>query len=121
MQSSSGWSPLCTASFHCHLKCVELILENHGRVDVLDHEGRSSLHLAAEAGSEAVCQVCIILERSIDTVGPYMKQNWYRTLANKGCGFYSRCTMTRVFFAKNCLFFCYTHIMANHSIKIACF
>jgi ankyrin repeat protein len=59
MQSASGWSPLCTASSRCHLECVELILQNHGRVDVFDHEGRSPLHLAAEAGGEAVCQALL--------------------------------------------------------------
>ena len=59
MPSAAGWSPLCTASSNCHLRCVELILKNHGRVDVLDHEGRSSLHLAAEAGSEEVCQALL--------------------------------------------------------------
>jgi ankyrin repeat protein len=55
-QSAIGWSPLCAASANGHLKCVALMLTNHGRVDVFDHEGKSSLHLAAENGSENVCK-----------------------------------------------------------------
>ena len=38
---------------------MELILKNHGRVDVFDHEGRSPLHLAAEAGGEAICHALL--------------------------------------------------------------
>lgn len=73
MQSASGWSPLCTAASKAHLQCVKQILkvtnlfisksllvtsslQNQGRVDVFDLEGRSPLHLAAETGSVEVCQ-----------------------------------------------------------------
>ena len=30
---------------------LQLFLENNGRVDVFDHQGRSALHMAAENGS----------------------------------------------------------------------
>ena len=59
LQSAIGWSPLCAASAHGHVRCVETILENNGRVDVFDHEGKSSLHLASEFGSDEVCRVLL--------------------------------------------------------------
>ena len=59
LQSAIGWSPLCAASAHGHVRCVETLLENNGRVDVFDHEGKSSLHLASEYGSEEVCRVLL--------------------------------------------------------------
>ena len=34
-------------------------MENNGRVDVFDHEGRSALHLAAEFGSIEVCEALL--------------------------------------------------------------
>ena len=37
----------------------QIILENNGRVDVFDHEGRSALHLAAEFGSIEVCEALL--------------------------------------------------------------
>ncbi len=58
-QSAIGWSPLCAASAKGHIRCVQLMLEAHGRVDVLDHEGKSSLHLAAEHGNEEVCRALL--------------------------------------------------------------
>ncbi len=86
-QSSNGWSPLIVAaskghtetamvsqirdlqSFH-HLPAnlaslhlisplTQLFLENNGRVDVFDHQGRSALHLAAENGSIEVCEALL--------------------------------------------------------------
>ena len=37
----------------------QIFLENNGRVDVFDHEGRSALHLAAEHGSIDVCEALL--------------------------------------------------------------
>ena len=37
----------------------KLLLDNNGRVDIFDHEGKSSLHLASEAGSLEVCEALI--------------------------------------------------------------
>lgn len=34
-------------------------MENNGRVDVFDHEGRSALHLASEYGSIEVCEALL--------------------------------------------------------------
>ena len=34
-------------------------MENNGRVDVFDHEGRSALHLAADNGSIEVCEALL--------------------------------------------------------------
>ena len=34
-------------------------MDNNGRVDVFDHEGRSALHLAAEHGSIDVCEALL--------------------------------------------------------------
>ena len=48
MQSSIGWSPLCVAASKGHIAIVHQLLEYNARVDVFDHEGKSSLHLAAE-------------------------------------------------------------------------
>ena len=50
-QSATGWSPLIVASSKGHAEVVMLFLENNGRVDVFDHQGRSALHMAAENGS----------------------------------------------------------------------
>ena len=36
-----------------------MILLQGARVDVFDHEGKSSLHLAAENGSEEVCAMLV--------------------------------------------------------------
>ena len=55
----SGWSPLCVASANRHPLIVNMLLENNARVDVFDHEGKSSLHLAADAGSLTTCQLLI--------------------------------------------------------------
>ena len=38
---------------------LQIFLENNGRVDVFDHEGRSALHLAAEFGSIEVCEALL--------------------------------------------------------------
>ena len=42
-----------------HCSIFQIILENNGRVDVFDHEGRSALHLAAEFGSIEVCEALL--------------------------------------------------------------
>ena len=42
-----------------HCLIFQIILENNGRVDVFDHEGRSALHLAAEFGSIEVCEALL--------------------------------------------------------------
>ena len=36
-----------------------MFLENNGRVDVFDNEGKSALHLAADAGSLEVCEALL--------------------------------------------------------------
>ena len=38
---------------------LQIFLENNGRVDVFDHEGKSALHLAAENGSIEVCEALL--------------------------------------------------------------
>ena len=37
----------------------KVFLENNGRVDVFDNEGKSALHLAADAGSLEVCEALL--------------------------------------------------------------
>ena len=37
----------------------QIFLENNGRVDVFDLEGKSALHLAAENGSIEVCEALL--------------------------------------------------------------
>ena len=37
----------------------KVFLENNGRVDVFDNEGKSALHLASEAGSLDVCEALL--------------------------------------------------------------
>ena len=49
-QSATGWSPLCLSSAKGHTEITKILLDNFARVDVFDHEGKSSLHLAAEGG-----------------------------------------------------------------------
>lgn len=68
-QSTNGWSPLIVAASKGHTEIAmvserhksnqklhkyipfQIFLENNGRVDVFDHEGKSALHLAAENGN----------------------------------------------------------------------
>ena len=38
---------------------MKVFLENNGRVDVFDNEGKSALHLAADAGSLEVCEALL--------------------------------------------------------------
>ena len=38
---------------------LKVFLENNGRVDVFDNEGKSALHLAADAGSLEVCEALL--------------------------------------------------------------
>ena len=58
-QSSNGWSPLIVSASKGHTECAMIFLENNGRVDVFDHEGKSALHLAAENGSIEVCEALL--------------------------------------------------------------
>ena len=59
--SKAGWSPLLTAADHGHVGIVNMLLDNHARVDVFDTEGRAALHLAAAkgymgvSGNESLC------------------------------------------------------------------
>ena len=38
---------------------IKVFLENNGRVDVFDNEGKSALHLASAAGSLDVCEALL--------------------------------------------------------------
>ncbi len=50
-----AWTTVVTRFSLSH----QLFLENNGRVDVFDHEGKSALHLAAEKGSIEVCEALL--------------------------------------------------------------
>ncbi|XP_059080155.1 serine/threonine-protein phosphatase 6 regulatory ankyrin repeat subunit B-like [Tigriopus californicus] len=58
-QSVNGWSPLIVAASKGHTEVAMIFLENNGRVDVFDLEGKSALHLAAENGSIEVCEALL--------------------------------------------------------------
>ncbi|XP_059094121.1 ankyrin-1-like [Tigriopus californicus] len=72
-QTATGWSPLCMSSAKGHINVTHLLLENNARVDVFDHEGKSSLHLAAEVGSTDCCQ---LLVRKNAFVNSRTKNGW---------------------------------------------
>ncbi|GFG36261.1 hypothetical protein Cfor_08873 [Coptotermes formosanus] len=58
-QNSVGWTPLLIACHAGHMEMVNTLLNNHARVDVFDHEGRSALHLAADRGYLQVCDALL--------------------------------------------------------------
>ncbi|CAM9571834.1 unnamed protein product [Lampetra fluviatilis] len=53
-QAKNGWTPLMVAVEEGRLEVVNLLLENHARVDVFDEHGKAALHLAAESGRAGV-------------------------------------------------------------------
>ncbi|KAF7691391.1 hypothetical protein HF521_011688 [Silurus meridionalis] len=54
MLDKTGRSALLLAAEQGHTTVVELLLQNHARVDVFDKEGKSPLHLAAEQGHKDI-------------------------------------------------------------------
>uniref|UniRef100_T1IHG8 Uncharacterized protein n=1 Tax=Strigamia maritima TaxID=126957 RepID=T1IHG8_STRMM len=58
-QAGNGWSPLLVASEQGHLEVVNILLQNHARVDVFDESGKAALHVAAEKGHRAVVDVLL--------------------------------------------------------------
>lgn len=58
-QNNIGWTPLLIACHNGHMEIVNILLQNHARVDVFDNEGRSALHLAAEKGYLEVCDALL--------------------------------------------------------------
>ena len=85
-QSHCVWKTFVLSQFGKQLiwrnfPIFQIFLENNGRVDVFDHQGRSALHLAAEFGSIEVCEALLNKNAFINSKA---KTGW-TSLHNAAC------------------------------------
>ncbi|XP_063777272.1 serine/threonine-protein phosphatase 6 regulatory ankyrin repeat subunit B-like isoform X2 [Pseudophryne corroboree] len=66
-QAKNGWSPLLVAADKGHTGIVNLLLQNHVRVDVFDEHGKAALHLACQNGHDKMADLLLRHKAFVNT------------------------------------------------------